>query len=1328
MLCLCCLLLLCSLNGAERALAQDNPNLIQNAGFEELTAENLPQGYFVDAFRRQPNASQFKSSEELSYRGKRSIYIKNNSSNDARFAQTVEVEPNTLYKLSGYIQAGGVTEGKGANLSIEGVYSFTDAVYDSEGEWQYVELYGKTGPQQRKLTVFARLGGYSGESKGYAYFDELSLTKVTGDSLVNYDEWFAAPREALQEPAQSRTSHGLFVLLAIVYLLLAYAALKLRHRPLRHGRLLLALGFGLALALRLGIAVLLYGYQVDMGCFIGWANALQAHGIGGFYGSGIFCDYPPGYLWILRLNGLLFARFGTDATLLRLVTKALPILCDLLAAGLLYRLASRRHGQTKALLLSLLYAFNPIAILLSSAWGQIDAVFALLMALAFYLLYTKKEQLAIPLYMLACLIKPQGLIFGPIALAYLLLHRRDIGWKKPLIGLGGALAVLLAVAVPFTPQSAAHALDLHWLVQLYGEVMSSYAYATINTANLFYILGANWLLQNSAIPPLFLGIWAALALLAALLCTRRLKGLRAALKQEDTRRRALLTLLLYAYALGVGVILLRAGSYLDFGNWNTLFAILLCTALLLTMPRERFAYIMAMMIHAVYVLGMRMHERYLFVALLLYFVDYALNKDRNSLLLGLLITPSLFVNTGIVLDNSLVHGSAKGHLNLDSLLLNNALSLYNCAVLLLALWLVYAPAAAERLYRAYDRGAALELKALPQEEIAPLAKIDRKDVWIMLAVSLIYAVFGFYRLGSTLAPQTSYTFSNAGESIVLDLGEERDFNVLYYGGVNYNTLRFSASSDGRSWSQEHPAHLNQSQIFRWKYLSNYTLKDDDEYNFSHEPMILRGRYLRITAEEAGVNLWEVALRSPYVNGQKAELYPIAGIAAHENMDTEFAKPEEARHLFDEQNTVPDEPGLYNSTYFDEIYHARTGYEHLHGLHPYETSHPPLGKLFMTLGIWIFGMTPFGYRFFGALIGVLMLPALYVTAKYLLRSRKYAFAAMFLFAVDMMHLTQTRIATIDSYPVFFIMMSYLFMIKYVLLDHAELPLRRLLWPLFWSGLFFGLSVASKWIGLYAGVGLAILYFTSIASQIRRSGARFSPQNPAVYKAAQTALGCIVFFLLIPALIYYLSYIPYFAPTGGISLERLLSTQQSMLRYHSTPGLGADHPYQSPWWQWPLIGKPMWYALDYYEPQGYNATIFAMGNPSVFYVSFAAMLLTLMAMLGRVVSALRGKKRVISACFCIGIGFLSQYLPWVIVPRSTYIYHYFASIPFIILAGCYVFQTAERLFPARKKGINALLILYLAVSFAMFIAFYPYGTGILTSNAWLDAMKWFKGIWY
>nr|MBQ4320083.1 phospholipid carrier-dependent glycosyltransferase [Clostridia bacterium] len=69
-------------------------------------------------------------------------------------------------------------------------------------------------------------------------------------------------------------------------------------------------------------------------------------------------------------------------------------------------------------------------------------------------------------------------------------------------------------------------------------------------------------------------------------------------------------------------------------------------------------------------------------------------------------------------------------------------------------------------------------------------------------------------------------------------------------------------------------------------------------------------------------------------------------------------------LFDEQALVPDMPDYQNGMYFDEIFHARTAYEHINGLQPYEISHPPLGKLLISVGILLFGMNPFGWRIAG----------------------------------------------------------------------------------------------------------------------------------------------------------------------------------------------------------------------------------------------------------------------------------------------------------------------------------------------------------------------------
>ena len=123
--------------------------------------------------------------------------------------------------------------------------------------------------------------------------------------------------------------------------------------------------------------------------------------------------------------------------------------------------------------------------------------------------------------------------------------------------------------------------------------------------------------------------------------------------------------------------------------------------------------------------------------------------------------------------------------------------------------------------------------------------------------------------------------------------------------------------------------------------------------------------------------------------------------------------------------------------------------HRGGSYPYEVSHPPLGKLIISLGIRIFGMAPFGWRFMGALFGVGMLPILYVFLKNLFGKTVVAACATTLFAFDFMHLTQTRIATIDTYGVFFILLMYFFLYRYLTLP-AGPPFRKGALPLFLSG--------------------------------------------------------------------------------------------------------------------------------------------------------------------------------------------------------------------------------------------------------------------------------------
>lgn len=88
-------------------------------------------------------------------------------------------------------------------------------------------------------------------------------------------------------------------------------------------------------------------------------------------------------------------------------------------------------------------------------------------------------------------------------------------------------------------------------------------------------------------------------------------------------------------------------------------------------------------------------------------------------------------------------------------------------------------------------------------------------------------------------------------------------------------------------------------------------------------------------------------------------------------------------------------------------------------------------------------------------------------------------------------------------------------------------------------------------------------------------------------------------------------------------------------------------------------------------------------------------------------------------------LSQFLPWVLVPRGTYIYHYFATTPFLMLSITVLFRDITRRFPKTGKW---LLGIFLGVCLVMFVAYFPYASGTLTPTWWLDFMEQFLRIYY
>ena len=206
-----------------------------------------------------------------------------------------------------------------------------------------------------------------------------------------------------------------------------------------------------------------------------------------------------------------------------------------------------------------------------------------------------------------------------------------------------------------------------------------------------------------------------------------------------------------------------------------------------------------------------------------------------------------------------------------------------------------------------------------------LSKID----WIIMGIMvLLYGILSFIRLGSTSVPITYKTFEHEEDEIAITLEEVSTIGKMrYYTGNYIGMFDIYTSVDGKNYKDT--ASIEIGSVFTWQDVNLFT----------------DAKYIKIICKRDGSTLGEIAF---YGGGNT--ILPMV-------MD-------DNNPLIDETNTVPNEISFMNSTYFDEIYYGRTVYEFTHGISAYEWTHPPLGKLLMTIPVVLFGFSPFNYRLMG----------------------------------------------------------------------------------------------------------------------------------------------------------------------------------------------------------------------------------------------------------------------------------------------------------------------------------------------------------------------------
>lgn len=503
------LLILCT---ALQSTAVADGSLLSNADF---SAPELPDGWDTVAYDAE-NYSVYTQNGAL--------VIASAAENDVRVCQMVKVEPNTVYRLSAEISADGVHGGHGVCLSVDN-YSLDGSYAVSTGrtgsfDWTRETLIVRTGAKQSYINFALRLGSYSEISAGTAWFRAAELVQTNNPEEI-------AAAVTLEEPAQQtvktvsesdearairlRSYLHLFIVCAIVLacvLLWGFYRNRERFYSLSADRKTVNRCFLLVVltgtVFRLMLSLLFGGHDYDINCWQAWGRDIVQNGASQFYTAPghEWYDYPPGYMLVLAGLTWLLDVFripsGSGAAVFAYMLPAYA--ADVGIAVLLMRFARKRgFSESAGLYLGTLAVFNPAAVILSGAWGQIDSILTLLLLLSFSELIEGRRISAGAIYGLAIMTKWQALIYGPVLAAeYILSIRNKDDAFRTIGGVIAALLVIFTVSLPFRGDQS-----FFWVIGRFLNSAGGYDYASVEAYNFLALCGGNW---KSAELPLIPGV------------------------------------------------------------------------------------------------------------------------------------------------------------------------------------------------------------------------------------------------------------------------------------------------------------------------------------------------------------------------------------------------------------------------------------------------------------------------------------------------------------------------------------------------------------------------------------------------------------------------------------------------------------------------------------------------------------------------------------------------------------------------------------------------------------------------------------------------------
>jgi Gpi18-like mannosyltransferase len=1036
------------------------------------------------------------------------------------------------------------------------------------------------------------------------------------------------------------------------------------------------------------------GFSSDVGTFEAWSLALADHPLRQFFASVKFADYPPGYFFVLWFVGhayKLLVHSDPSYTFLKIAVKLPAILMDLVDSALIFAIVRRLAPVAWAYGAAAFFAFNPATIFISAYWGQVDSVAAGFTLGSLLLMIDaggrtgRAQALTIVgawlLLAYSVLIKPPAIVVAPLFLAFV--FATDENAERVRRALATAAGIVAAFVLAFLSSFAFNGnpnpvAEFVWLYGRYAYASGVYAYNSVNAFNL-YVMAFNhfWQPDGTVIPG-----WS-------------LFGHTVGFPQY-----------VWGIALFVAAVLLVLSRYVQ--------------------RRDPAAILEAAMILSLgyFVLSTRMHERYIFNAVLL--ASPLIYYARRYRYAAILLSVTLFLNLCYSLDYLNVMSQQVQDVDPSDLMpwLSRPAALLN-VVTFFYLGYVFLGAGGDVL-EGLDFGSQVALAgATVRRWFSPLegtARMLRRDWGLAagLGIASFLLSFAGYAWPSEKIFDEIY-YARAGEEY-LSHKEIFEFthppltklwitlSMMLFGGMH------GAGDTSAGWRFLNLV-MGALMVFVLYCFAKRLLGSTLFATIAAGLLVFEGFHFvqsRIATPEITVAFFSLLtlyafyrfwiasqVRVAPAFGRKALVPHAVALAIGLVIAGVFSA------LIASGQDVPSHVVAF-------LYAGAGAYLVVRLIVPRFTKAPALTSYadgsYVTAGTL---RTPDG----GSIPlagGTLSAGGSTAAEKNALVHTdpglriEYARGGAMRYATDAGEARFTAAGTMQAGD--------------ATIDGAR---DGLIW--LWILAFASAALAaSKWNGLFDFFVIWILVAAVIAQRLwapllSRIFTRTVVARPAVWG---NPLG-FSFDILVAAMafvggtIYTLCYIPYFSL--GHNLSDLVGLQQQMFNYHYD--LKATHPYGSHWWQWPFIGRPIsYYYHDFRSGAATQdpmaccvAEIMALPNPAIWW--FGLVTVPLVGVLA-VWERNKGYALLIAA-------YLLQWLPWMTSPRVAFEYHFFPNDAIICLADAVVLQriwhfrsTLFPRYPLPKLAVGA----YVTLVVVLFVFFYPILAG--THVRWYvwDARMW------